>query len=239
MGDYSATPSERFFEEDSNRGESRQLDYGFFQLEDGGRGSMVTWFETTNEVCALIGSGSKPQAFILLGTAPSYRSLEAVLADRPEPSTSIVWVAEQLKNMPRDPDALGDLVSTYEERLLIEAEDIERRHLASFEVMALAELPETEEEEAERWSMANWPSIAQIAVELWEAGVSARDQESIVERGSRDLGPEDCGLLWSLFYDPIAIPTENTAFINGRHRTAAMRAAGVIRCVVHTDKGFG
>lgn len=75
-------------------------------------------------------------------------------------------------------------------------------------------------------------------MELSEADGSARDQDSILARGRLDVGLEDCGLLWIPFYDPIAIPAEGTAFINGRHRTASVRAAGVRHCVVHTDRGF-
>ncbi len=231
-------PAMRFLAEDPRRRGSRQWDHGFFRCKDGERGSLVTWIEATGEVCALVGSGSEPEAFIPLGTAPSHRALEAVLDDRPDASASIVWVAQRLEEIPKEPDAIDALISGYEERLRIEAEETERAHLASFEVLELTELPDTDEEEAERWGGADWTKIAEIAVELSDAGVSARDQKSIEARGQVALDAKDVGLLWSLFYDPIAIPSEGTIFINGRHRTAAMRAVGVRRCVVHTDRGF-
>jgi len=91
--------------------------------------------------------------------------------------------------------------------------------------------------QAGRYGKEDWPTIAAIAAELLESGVSPRDEATISARGAEQLTEDGCGLLMSLFGDPIAIPLEASAFINGRHRTAAMRAAGVRRCVVHTDRG--
>ncbi len=237
MPDFAPIPAGRFYEDDPRRDGSRQLDYCFFRSEDGQCGMRTTWIEATGEVCALIGGGSHPEAFILLGNAPSYRCLEAVLEEPPSHDTSIVWVAEMLEQIPDDPRDVESLVAAYNAGIRAEAEDEERRDLASFEVVELASLPETDEEQAERYGEEDWPAIASIAVELSESGVSPRDDASILARGEEELTEEGCGLLRSLFRDPIAIPLEASAFINGRHRTAAMRAAGVRRCVIHTDRG--
>jgi hypothetical protein len=164
--------------------------------------------------------------------------LEAVLVDRPDFRTSIVWVAEMLGRISGETGASEELVSRYEERLRLEAAEGERRHLASFQVIDLSTLPETEKHEGERYAEADWPVIARIAVGLLETGVSPRDQTAIITQGRVELSEQDCGLLWSLFYDPIAIPREGSLFINGRHRTASMRAAGAERAVVHTDRGY-
>jgi hypothetical protein len=235
--DFVAIPAEQFFAEDARRYGSRQWDYGFFCSEDGDRGMQTTWLEATGEVCALIGGGRYPDAFILLGTAPSYLAMEAVLVDPPGPETSIRWVAEKLRQIPQDTEGLRKFLTAYEARVQSEAEEAERQDLASFEVVELLQLPETEEQEAKRYGEADWPKIAHIAVDLLETGVSPHDDEAILARGKDELTDEGCGLLHSLFHDPIAIPQEASAFINGRHRTAAMRAAGVKRCVVHTDRG--
>jgi hypothetical protein len=237
VADFVAIPAEQFFAEDARRRNSSQWDYGFFRSVDGDHGMLTTWIEATGEVCALIGGGRYPKAFVLLGTAPSYKVVEAVLVDRPGPDASICWVAHRLRHIPQDAEKLRLLLATYEARVQEEAEEAERQELASFEVVELSELPETEEAEAERYSEEDWPAIAQISVELLEAGVSAHDDDAIMARGRNELTSTGCGLLHSLFHDPIAIPQEASAFINGRHRTAAMRAAGVKRCVVHTDRG--
>lgn len=199
---------------------------------------MVTWFEATHEVCALVGGGRYPDAFILLGKAPSFKSLEAVLVDRPGPATSVVWVAEMVDKIPGEDATIEELVSAYDERLRVEAEEDERRHLASFEVIDLCQLPRTEACETERHGEADWVGIARIAVDLLETGISPCDQSVITSRGQLELNEEDCGLLWSLFCDPIAITGDRSVFINGRHRTASMRATGVTRSVVHTDRGY-
>lgn len=237
MAYFVAIPAEQFFAQDVRRRESSQWDYGFFRSEDGGHGMLTTWIEATGEVCALIGGGRYPDGFILLGTAPSYQAVEAVLADPPGPETSICWVAERLRYIPRDDEKLRSLLAAYEARIHEEAEEAERQELASFEVVELSELPETEERESERYGEADWLAIAHVAVDLLEAGVSPHDEETILARGRSELTSTGCGLLHSLFHDPIAIPLEASDFINGRHRTAAMRAAGVKRCVVHTDRG--
>jgi hypothetical protein len=197
----------------------------------------VTWIKATSEVCALIGGSRYPEAFILLGTAPSYESMEAVLFDPPGPRASIRWVAEMLRGIPGEDKDVQALVADYEARMREEDERAVREALASFEVVELSELPETDEQEAERYGEENWAAIARIAVELFEGGVSPRDDEAILARGRRELTTDGCGLLRSLFCDPIAIPKDASAFINGRHRTSAMRAAGVKRCVVDTDRG--
>jgi hypothetical protein len=197
----------------------------------------TTWLEATGEVCALIGGGCSPEAFILLGTAPSYRCVEAVLVDPPGHDASIRWVTKMLARIPGDSGEVESLLAAHEERVQAEAEEEERRDVASFEVVDLSELPETDEEEAERYRDASWSVIAALAVELLESGVSPRDDATILARGTKELTKNGPGLLSSLFQDPIAIPLEASAFINGRHRTAAMRAAGVKRCVVHTDRG--
>jgi hypothetical protein len=198
---------------------------------------MTTWFEETGEVCALIGGGANPEGFVLLGTAPSYQCLEAVLIDPPGYDASISWVAERLDAIPADPGGIESLLAAHETRAQAETEEAERRELASFEVVDLAELPMTGEIEAERYGDADWQSIAGLAVELFGGGISPHDDQAIGARGAEVLKEDDCGLLRSLFFDPIAIPREASAFINGRHRTAAMRTAGVKRCVVHTDRG--
>jgi hypothetical protein len=121
------------------------LDYGIFRSETGDRGLQTTWFEATGEVCALIGGGQFPDAFILLGKAPSYRCLEAVLIDRPGFETTIGWVAEMLVTIPKDPEGVEALVADHEERVRAENEETERRDIASYEVVALADLPMTDE----------------------------------------------------------------------------------------------
>jgi hypothetical protein len=235
--EFSPIPAKRFFAENPRRRGSAQWDHGFFLSEDEKRGMQLTWIEATGEVCALIGAGRYPEAFILLGTAPSYTAMEAVLVDPPGNHASIRWVADMLQRIPGEDKDVRALVADYEARLQEEAEKVEREALASFEIIELSELPDTEEQEAERYAGENWPAIARIAVELLETGVSPRDDEAILARGRPELTKDGCGLLRSLFCDPIAIPKEASAFINGRHRTAAMRAAGVKRCVVDTDRG--
>jgi hypothetical protein len=197
----------------------------------------ITWLEGTGEVCALIGGGRYPDGFIELGVAPSYECVEAVLIDRPGHDASIGWVAERLAEIPGDPGEIKSIVAAYEARMQAEAEEGERRELASFEVVELAELPVTDAELAERYGDADWLAIADLAVELLEEGVSPHDDETIQARGTGVLAKEDCVLLSSLYFAPIAIPREASAFVDGRHRTAAMRAAGVSRCVVHIDRG--
>jgi hypothetical protein len=232
-----AIAAEEFFAGDQRRRRSRQWDYGFFRSVDGNRGMLTTWFEATGEVCALIGGGQNSDGFILLGTAPSYQCVEAILIDAPEHDTSIGWVAERLAHIPADPAGIASLLAAHEARTQAETKEAERRYLASFEVVDLVELPVTDGKLAKRYGCADWLAIAELAVELLEEGVSPRDDETVRTRGSSVLTRESCGLLRSLFFDPIAIPREASAFINGRHRTAAMRAAGVRRCVVHTDRG--
>jgi hypothetical protein len=235
---FDPIPAEEFYAANRRRRDSRQWDHGFFRSADGERGMQITWLEATDEVCALIGGGRYPDDFILLGSAPSYRCLEAMLVDRPGYDTSIGWVAERLAGMPTDPREVESMLATFEARMQAESEEAERRELASFEVVDLADLPATNGEEADRYRDADWPAIAELAVTLLKEGVSPHDEEAIRARGRVGLTGEDRGLLQSLFFDPIAIPREASAFINGRHRTAAMRAAGVKSCVVHTDRGF-
>lgn len=237
MSDFVPIPAEQFFRDEPRRHGSRQLDHSFFRSKDGLRGMRTTWIEATGEVCALVGGGSHPEAFIVLGSAPSYRCLEAVLEDPPSHDTSIAWVAEMLEGISGDPSEVESLVAAYDGRIQAAVEDEERRDLASFEVIQLVSLPETNEELAERYGKEDWLAIAAIAVDLLESGVSPRDDAKILARGKEELTEDGCGLLRSLFRDPIAIPLEGSAFINGRHRTAAMRTAGVRRCVVHTDRG--
>lgn len=237
MADFVAILAEQFFVEDARRRESSQWDYGFFRAVDGNHGMLITWIEATGEVCALIGGGRYPKAFILLGTAPSYKAVEAALVDRPGPEASICWVVERLRHIPQDAEKLRSWLAGYGARVQEEAEEAERQDLASFEVVELSNLPETDEAEAERYREEEWQAIARIAVDLLEAGVSPHDDEAILARGRKELTSTGCGLLHSLFHDPIAIPQEASDFIDGRHRTAALRAAGVQRCVVHTDRG--
>lgn len=52
--------------------------------------------------------------------------------------------------------------------------------------------------------------------------------------GKRRLSPNDVGWLQSLFYDPIAWRPHLGEFDNGRHRTCAMRSAGVSQIAVDT-----
>lgn len=234
---FDPTPADEFFAGDRRRSRSRQLDYGRFQSMDGQRGMQITWLEQTGEVCALIGGGQYPDGFILLGSAPSYECMEAVLIDRPGYDASIGWVAERLAGIPSDPGEIESMLVSYEARMEAETEEGERRELASFEVVDLEELPATDAELAERYGKADWPAIASLAIELLEEEVSPHDDKTIRARGTAALTNEGCGLLQSLFFAPIAIPREASAFINGRHRIAAMRAAGVRRCVVHTDRG--
>lgn len=237
MDEFHPIPAEQFLAQDPRRQNSRQWDHGHFSDDDHGRRSLLTWIEATQEVCALVGGGRYPEAFILLGRAPTHRCLEAVLENRPDHEASIAWVAEMLDGIPADPEDVRSLVAAYDSRVRAEAENEERRYLESFEVVELSSLPETDRKEAIRYADEDWAAIATVAVELLASGVSPRDEESILERGGEVLSDSGCGLLGSLFGDPIAIPREGTAFINGRHRTAAMRAAGVPRCVVHIDRG--
>jgi hypothetical protein len=231
-------PAEAFYAADQRRRDSRQWDNGFFRSEDGEKEMQITWLEATGEVCALIGGGRNPDGFILLGTAPNFDCIAAVLIDRPGRDASIGWVAERLAEIPTDPGEIESMVAAYKARIQADTEEGERREVASFEVVDLAELPATDTELAERYLDADWCAIAGLAVDLLEGGVSPHDDEAIQARGAAVLPDDDGVLLWSLFFTPIAIPREATAFIDGRHRTAAMRAAGVRRCVVHTDRGF-
>jgi hypothetical protein len=130
----------------------------------------VTWLEETGEVCALIGGGQHPDGFIVLGIVPSYELLGAVLIDRPGYDTSVGWVAERLAQTPTDPGEIELVVAAYEARVQGEAEEDERRELASFEVVDLDELPSTDAELAERYGDADWPAIAALAVELLAEG---------------------------------------------------------------------
>jgi hypothetical protein len=79
----------------------------------------------------------------------------------------------------------------------------------------------------------------ELAVRTFESGVSPRDLTAIgrVEAASQ-LSPSDQGAFSSLFVDPIVARPGADYYTNGRHRVAAMRRAGVVRCVVHTYAGY-
>lgn len=118
-----------------------------------------------------------------------------------------------------------------------EQEAVER---ASYQVVALDRLPSiTDLGDADRAGGADWPVIAAAAIDMFEAGIDPLSTDQVLERSADyGLGADDRRWLVSLFCDPVIAVPDSARYTNGRHRTAAMRAQGVQRCVVHTNAGY-
>jgi hypothetical protein len=142
---------------------------------------------------------------------------------------------------------------------LIELTDVECRHLAalrerrieeeqaqlaaeraSYEVVRLDTLPPIVElEDAKQCVRADWRAIAETAVLMLRGGVDPLDGDQVSALcEASGLSASDQRWLASLFRDPIVVSDESEHYTNGRHRTLAMRIAGVHECVVHTYAGY-
>jgi len=120
---------------------------------------------------------------------------------------------------------------------------------ASFEVVELSLLPpdrierETPKPGSGRTCgcfhcRREWRRIAAVSVEVLEQGVDPLDREAVLAYAASSLsGDRDRLCLCSLFSDPIVVSPGEEVFTNGRHRTHAMRMAGVERAAIYTKAG--
>jgi hypothetical protein len=116
----------------------------------------------------------------------------------------------------------------------------------SFEVVRLEDLPPDGIEVVPsvdqacgcHWCEADWPAIANTAVAILEAGIDPLN-DAAIHSHSEALGWRENGWLQSLFNptQAIIVLRDSQQFTNGRHRTHALRVAGVERCVVYTGRG--
>jgi hypothetical protein len=78
----------------------------------------------------------------------------------------------------------------------------------------------------------DWYSVSQVAVEVFEAGVDPLDRGEVKHRVAQsNLREADRSWAEDLFCQPVAIYSRSRLWVDGRHRTQAMREAGVKRCL--------
>jgi hypothetical protein len=113
------------------------------------------------------------------------------------------------------------------------------RERASMQIVALDDLPPTDVELPSSYRDANWAQVAEFAEQLLRSGIDPLNRDAVrreTKRRLADLG--DAGWVLSLFFDPIVVSLESKQYTNGRHRTHAMRLAGVRTCVIHVEPGY-
>jgi hypothetical protein len=110
-------------------------------------------------------------------------------------------------------------------------DDYER---TAFRVVSIDTLPDSEVDLA-GWHgpHVDWYSVSQVAVEIFEAGVDPLDHDEVKRRVTEsELRPGDRSWAEGLFCEPVGIYRRSRRWVDGRHRTNAMRGAGVKRCLV-------
>jgi len=146
-----------------------------------------------------------------------------------------------------DGELPGDLleVTDAEAARLSEVRDRRRREderwtageRASFQVIELQHLPPTDDVDPTAPD-ADWPTVVDVATSILDDGVDPLDQRAVRRAIEAVRLPAlEAGLLASPFRDAIVAAPGDESFTNGRHRTAAMRDAGVAACVINTRAG--
>jgi hypothetical protein len=129
------------------------------------------------------------------------------------------------------------LVATWKEREQEAQRIVQDGRRRSFDVVPVDKLPVTDQGSLRRggsvdYEGADWKAIAVAAESYLATGGDPNDSEDACRVG-RETGLSESDLHWlqDLFSDPISLSDDN--YGNGRHRTEAMREAGVERIVIN------
>lgn len=238
---------DEFWAEGSGRSPWAEMVLGRFLDLTGQVEVRLDWLETTGEIIARPVTDSDEGPVGLLGRAPSYEvACAAVWANLVVRPRGIDWASRRIAYIGDGPAGRQKaMVADHyarEKAWQRVCRDAERR---TFSVGNVADLPPVDLEEEGLPAtpsgrcrcdhcQGDWLKIAAASVQALEDGIDPLDYEAVTRFALKSLS-SDADRLWlaSLFRDPIALYSWDAGyFVNGRHRTHALREAGVTRCAV-------
>lgn len=213
------------------------------ELDENPGGSTVNTAEALFAAVAREFAGELPLRLILYFPDPgeardTHPYIEVTIAsgraeyERKTPAAVEGELGCALPEQPRLSAAEAAHLAQLRQRELEEAERVMASERAAFCVLELARLPSTPAGFARRYGDLDWRLLARAAIEIFESGVDPLDREAIMARTDALGGSAfQSTMLASLFRSPITVSLDAGSYTDGMHRTAALRAAGVERCV--------
>jgi hypothetical protein len=213
---------------------SPERDFGRWRYTGGT--ALIIWIPRTSEVVATpAASGLRPVE--VLGRVQSEEALIAALLSDPDRTESLAWARERIRTLPTDPEAIARFVDEMERaRNRLIAEERERRRRA-YRVVAVAELPGPGVMQAcadggppcAVCRAGDWSAVAAAAIAILSAGIDPLDRAAVERAAAVWLDGPDVALAVELLREPIEVHGDQHN--DGRHRTHALKRAGVAFCV--------